>query len=117
MSIETVVEGLMSFAEDDCVALWMICCDVEDELGAEDSEKNLDLTLMVVRELLRRGLIAGDSPLHGNGSRFNAWPLQDPVVIADLIRREWSRRGGPPEWGDGPWFAHLRFWKPLHAGA
>jgi hypothetical protein len=106
MNIENVIDGLMSFAEDDWVPLWVICSDVEDELGAEDQETNLQLTLLVVRELLKRGLIAGDSPVHG--IRFNAWPVQDPEVIAEVIRREWSQRGGYPEWGDGPWFAHLR---------
>lgn len=115
MSIDHVVEGLLSYAEGDWVALWMICSDVEDELGAEDAERNLELTLVVVRELLKRGLIAGDSPVHG--IHFNAWPIQDPEVILDFIRREWSRRGGFPEWGDGPWFAHLRLCRPLNAAA
>jgi hypothetical protein len=115
MSIEDVIEGLMSFAEDDWVPLWVICCDVEDELGAEDPETNLQLTLVVVRELLKRGLIAGDSFVHG--VHFNAWPVQDPEVIADFIRREWSSRGGFPEWDDGPWFAHLRRCSTGHAAA
>ena len=115
MNIEAVVEGLMSFAEDDRVPLWMICCDVEDELGAEEAERNLELTLIVVRELLKRGLIAGNSPVYG--MHFNAWPIQDAEVILDLIRREWSRRGGFPEWGDGPWFAHLRLCESNHARA
>ena len=48
--------------------LWEICCDVEDELGAEDAETNLQSTLVVVRELLKRGLIAGASPVHQWGS-------------------------------------------------
>jgi len=117
MNIDAVVERLMSFAEDDWIGLWVICCDVEDELGAEEPERNLELTLIVVRELLKRGLIAGDSPVHSNAAHFNAWPVQDPELIADLIRQEWSRRGGFPEWGDGPWFAHLRFCKTTHAAA
>ena len=115
MNIDAVVDALMSFAEDDWVPLWVICCDVEDELGAEDPETNLQLTLVVVRELLRRGLIAGDSAVHG--IRFNAWPVQDAEVIAEVIRREWSQRGGYPEWGDGPWFAHLQRCRPLNAAA
>ena len=115
MNIEAVVEGLMGFAEDDRVPLWMICCDVEDELGAAEPERNLEVTLVVVRELLKRGLIAGDSPVHG--IHFKAWSIQDPEVILDFIRREWSQRGGFPEWGDGPWFALLRFCRTSHAAA
>lgn len=115
MDIDAVVEGLMGFAEDDWLGLWVICSDVEDELGAEDPDRNLELTLIIVRELLKRGLIAGDSPVHG--IEFKAWRVQDPEVIADFIRREWSSRGGFPEWGDGPWFARLRFCRTSHAAA
>jgi hypothetical protein len=117
MNTEAVVEGLLSFAEDEWIGLWVICSDVEDELGDEDPERTLELTLVVVRELLKRGLIAGDPPVRGNAAHFNPWPLQDPQLIADFIRSEWSRRGGFPEWRDAPWFAHLRLWKPRHAGA
>lgn len=115
MNIDAVVEGLMSFAEDDWVPLWVICCDVEDELGAEAPERNLELTLVVVRELLKRGLIAGDSLVHG--TQFKPWPIQDPEAVLEVIRHEWSRRGGYPEWGDGPWFAGLRLCRPLNAAA
>lgn len=115
MNIDGVVEGLMSFAEDDWIGLWMICCDVEDVLADDELKRTLELTLVVVRELLKRGLLAGHSPIHG--VHFTAWPQQDADVVADFIRREWERRGGPPEWGDGPWFAHLRFCRTSHAAA
>lgn len=107
MNIDGVVEGLVNSAEDDCIGLWMICCDIEDELADDELERTLELTLVVVRELLKRGLLAGYSPVQG--ARFDAWCHQDPDIVTDFIRREWERRGGPPEWGDAPWFARLRF--------
>jgi hypothetical protein len=104
MEIDAIIEGLASFAEDDWIGLWFISSDVEDQLGIDDPEKNLEWTLIIVRELLKRGLIAGDSPQE-SGARFNPWRSQDPDLIAQYIRREWARRGGPPAWGDAPWLA------------
>jgi hypothetical protein len=104
-----VVDGLMSFAEDDWIGLCMISSDVADEFGAEEPDANLELTLVVVRELLKRGLRAGDSPVLGDCVHFNTWPRQEPDVIEDFIRHEWTRRGGRPDWGDCPWFASSRF--------
>jgi hypothetical protein len=114
MEIDAMVEGLVSFAEHDWIGLWIICSDVEDELGVDDPEKNLEWTLIIVRELLKRGLIAGDSP-QGSAVRFSAWRSQDPDLIAQYIRGEWVRRGGQPAWGDAPWLAHLRHCEPSHA--
>ena len=113
MDIEEVVEGFMDMAEDDWVGLGFISNDVAEVLGAEQSEQNLELTLAVVRELLKRGLLAGGSPAFG--IHFNPWPQQDADAICDFIRKEWQKRDGPPDWGDAPWFAHLRFCQASHA--
>jgi hypothetical protein len=113
MDIEEVVKAFMEMAEDDWVGLGFISNDVAEVLGAEGSEQNLELTLAIVRELLKRGLLAGDSPAFTD--HFNPWPHQDADTICTFIRREWEKRGGPPDWGDRPWFAHLRFCEAAHA--
>src|SRR5438094_2386222 len=98
MNTKAVVKRLMDCAEDDWLALWMIAQKVEEELGIEDPMANLEVTLQLVRELLKRGLRAGDSPVANTGVHFRAWPNQDPEVIVDLIRREWTQRGALPSW-------------------
>jgi hypothetical protein len=105
MNIEAVLDGLLRFAQDDWIGLWVVASDVEEELGIDDPTKNLEITLVLVKELLKRGLRAGDSPVGNSGVHFKAWSNQDPDAVVDFIRREWSRRGGLPSWGDGPWFA------------
>jgi hypothetical protein len=104
MDAAAVLEGLVSFAEADWLALWMIVDDVEAELNPDEDEETLEITLNLVEGLIQRGLVAGDSPVAG-GRHFAAWSNQDPNAIRQYIRREWTKRGGPPGWGDGPWFA------------
>ena len=104
MDAAAVLEGLVSFAEADWIALWMIVDDVEAELSPDDDEETLEITLTLVEGLVQRGLVAGDSPV-ADGVHFTAWSNQDPSAIGEYIRREWAERGGPPGWGDGPWLA------------
>jgi hypothetical protein len=52
MSIETVLAELLSFGEDEWLALWMIAGDVEEVLGIDDPNENLEITVGLVRELL-----------------------------------------------------------------
>lgn len=105
MDAAAVLDGLVSLGEADWIALWMIVNDVEAELGPDDDEATLEITVTLVEGLLERGLLAGDSPVSGDGVHFTAWSNQDPSAIGRYIRREWTARGGPPGWGDGPWFA------------
>src|SRR5919199_4765610 len=114
MKREAVLEGLLSCADDDWLALWMIAQDVEELLGIADPLQNLEHTLALVRDLLKRGLRAGDSPVANSGVHFTAWPNQDPEAIVDYIRREWLQRGTLPRWGDSPWFAGERARRDLH---
>ena len=104
MDASEVLDGLVEFGKQDWLALWMIVEDVEAELEPDDDDETLELTVTLVTRLLHRGFLAGDSPVH-SVMRFNAWPNQDPRAIGEYIRLEWKKRGGPPGWGDGPWFA------------
>ena len=74
MNIDAIVDGLAHFGEDDWIALWVIVDDVAQEFGLEDSQAQLEATLAVVRELLQRGFLAGESPASSNGVHFLPWP-------------------------------------------
>lgn len=105
MGVSAILARLLSFGEADWISLWMIADEVEDELTSDDEDKTLEITVVLVTELLKHGFIAGDSPVSGDSVRFSAWSHQDPGAIAQCIRREWIARGGPPDWHDSPWFA------------
>jgi hypothetical protein len=109
MNIEPVLAGLLRFGEDEWIGLWVIADDVAQDLGVEDWAENLQATLALVRELLRRGYRAGDSPLENDAVHFAPWPNQDAEAVVDFIRRQWMRRADLPSWGDSPWFAAPRF--------
>lgn len=104
MNIDAVLDGLVQFGEDDWIGLWVISQDVEELLGIKDPNENLEVTLVLVREILKRGFRAGESPERTDGVHFIAWPDQDPDRVTYLIRREWTGRGTLPGWGDCPWF-------------
>jgi hypothetical protein len=105
MDIDAVLGDLVQFGRDDWLPLWVIAQDVEEVLGVDDPRENLEVTVTLVKELLKRGFRAGESPLH-SAVHFIEWPNQDPEAVAFLIRREWTHRGTLPQWGDCPWFAH-----------
>jgi hypothetical protein len=104
MNEEAVLNGLVDFAQDDWLPLWVIVQDVQELLGIDDPDATLEATVAVARGLLKRGLLAGESPV-SSAVRFKAWADQDPDSVADHIRSEWRQRGGLPSWGDCPWFA------------
>lgn len=108
MNVDAVLEGLVQFGEDDWIPLWVIAQDVEELLGLEDPIENLEVTVTLVTELLKRGFRAGESPIL-SAVRFLAWPDQDPETVTFLIRREWMHRGTLPGWADCPWFCGPNF--------
>jgi len=109
MNIGAVLEELVGWGDDDWIGLWLIAAHVAGDLGLEDPGENLEVTAVLVKELLKRGFRAGDSPLGNDGVHFTAWPNQDPDAVVDFTRRQWMRRTELPAWGDCPWFATSRF--------
>ena len=109
MNVESVLEELVGWGEDDWIGLWLIVAHVSDELGVEENAKQLEVTVVLVKELLKRGLQAGNSPVQNSGPRFLPWPDQDPETIAAFIEQQWRRNDKFPSWGDAPWFAAPRF--------
>jgi hypothetical protein len=104
MDTSAVLDGLVDLGQDDWIALWMIVEDVEAELNPGTDDETLELTITLVRGLLDRGFLAGDSPIE-SAVRFHAWPDQHADSITEHIRRQWREREGAPGWGDSPWFA------------
>jgi len=87
-------------AQDDLVGLWEIARDVGERAGsAEDTREE---TLALVRELLARGLVAGDPPYAAGG--YRPWTDQDPDQAVARIRREWLALGRMPDIPDIAWF-------------
>ena len=108
MDIETAIEHIAAWGDDDWIGLWLIAQYVADDLEIEDREEALEATLAIVRGLLTRGFRAGPSPVENVGVKFVPWREQDPDAVLAFIRREWMRRDDFPSWGD-PWFAAGRF--------
>ena len=73
MGVSAILARLVSFGEADWIPLWMNADEVEDELSSDDEDKALEITVVLVTELLKHGFIAGDSPVSGDGIRFSAW--------------------------------------------
>lgn len=102
MNLDALLEGWLCF--DDWIAIWMLFDDVAQELDTEDSNEILEPLVTLVRGLLERGFLAGDSPVDNDGVHFKPWPNQDPEAVVAYIRSQWPRDDFP-SWGDGPWFA------------
>jgi hypothetical protein len=104
MDAVTVPEGLIRRflveAQDDQVGLWEIVREVEQRTGLGASA--MAETLAVVRELLSRGLQAGDPPYSAGG--YRAWADQRPDAVTERIRREWIALGRTPNIPDIAWF-------------
>jgi len=108
MNVEAALDELAGDGEDDWIGLWLIVAYVTDDIGIEDPEKQLEVTLVLVSELLARGFRAGDSPVQNDGVLFVPWANQDPAAVTALIRRRWADNHDFPAWGDDPWFAAPR---------
>jgi hypothetical protein len=109
MNIESVLEELAACGADDWIGLWLIVAHVAEDLEVEDAQKQLEVTLTLVKELLKRGFRAGDSPVQNGGVHFIPWTDQDPDQVAAFIEQQWRRNDEFPSWGDAPWFAAPRF--------
>jgi hypothetical protein len=95
-----LIERFLAEASDDEVGLWEIAREVERRTGP--SPAAMEETLAIVRELLSRGLQAGDPPYSAGG--YRAWPNQQPDAVIERIRREWTALGRTPNIPDIAWF-------------
>ena len=98
------VERYMAEAKEDLVGLWEIARDARERAAADGNV--MDDALAIVRELLARGLMAGDPPYSAGG--YHAWADQEPDRVVARIRREWQALGRIPDIPDIAWFARAR---------
>jgi hypothetical protein len=99
--MQQMVDEFVAEARDDLVGLWEIVGRVEREIA--DQEAIREPTLMVVRALLARGLLAGDPPYSTNG--FRLWNDQEPEAVINRIRKECLALGRVPNMPDIVWFS------------
>ena len=96
-----MAEILMADAAEDYVGLWQLVNRMTRVLGSEDEALVVKDTLLLVRELLSRGLVAGDLAESGG---FDAWANQSPDYVVGRIETEWKAISAPPDIGDICWF-------------
>ncbi len=97
----TIVDELYAESGGDLVGLWEVIRLVEDLVGAGDEV--MDQSLMIVTDLLAKGLVVGDPPYAHGG--YKAWAEQNPDKVVGRIRSEWISLGPTPSIPDIAWFA------------
>jgi hypothetical protein len=95
-----LIDRFVSEAKDDDIGLWEIVREVEQRTGP--GAALMQETLAVVRELLSRGLRAGDPPYAAGG--YRPWPNQQPDSVTRRIRSKWQALGREPSIADIAWF-------------
>lgn len=96
----SLVEEFHAESGSDLVGLWEIVKEVEELVGTGETAR--EQSLMIVRDLLEEGLVAGDPPYSPDG--YKAWDDQVPVNVVTRIRREWLGLGHTPNIPDIAWF-------------
>ncbi len=72
-----------------------------EHLGV-DPDAVREQTLLIVEQLLSKGMAAGNSPYHPGG--YQPWPNQDRSAVIDRIRSEWIALGRSPYIPEIAWF-------------
>jgi len=97
----SLVDEFYAESGSDLVGLWEIAKEVEELVGTGETAR--EQSLMIVRDLLEEGLIAGDPPYSPCG--YKAWDDQVPINVLARIRNEWLSLGHTPNIPDIAWFA------------
>lgn len=97
---EILVSEFVTEAKDDLVGLWEIAKEVGELIGTGDVAR--EQSLIIVSDLLIKGMRAGNSPYHPGG--YEPWSNQDRDVVLDRIRSEWIALGHAPGIPDIAWF-------------
>lgn len=97
---DDLIRDFYNESNSDLVGLWEITKEVEEIMGTNDAAK--EQSLFIVRELLSRGLRAGDPPYCPTG--YQPWLDQNPDAIINRIRAEWLELGHTPSIPDIVWF-------------
>ena len=97
----SLVEEFHAESGSDLVGLWEIAKEVEELVGTSETAR--EQSLMIVRDLLEEGLVAGDPPYSPGG--YKAWDDQVPANVVVRIRNEWLSLGHTPNIPDVVWFS------------
>ncbi len=82
----------MRHAHADYVGLWQIANRIREDLGLTEGKKVQQQTLIVVRQLIYRGLWPGDYFRTG----FHFWDERDMEAIIARIEKKWDAEHGDP---------------------
>ena len=96
----SLVEEFHAESGGDLVGLWEIAKEVGELVGPGETAR--EQSLMIVRDLLEEGLVAGDPPYSPGGCK--AWDDQVPVNVVVRIRAEWLSLGRTPNIPGIAWF-------------
>ena len=97
---DNLIRDFYNESNSDLVGLWEIIKEVGEIMGNNDEAKEQSLSIM--RELLSKGLRAGDPPYCPTG--YQPWTNQSPDAVVNRIRVEWSELGHTPSIPDIVWF-------------
>jgi len=96
----SLVDDFYAESGSDLVGLWEVAKEVEELVGTGEMAR--EQSLMVISDLLAKGLVAGDSPYSPGG--YKAWADQVPINVVARIRIEWLSLGHTPNIPDIVWF-------------
>lgn len=97
----TLVDELYAESGGDLVGLWEIAKEVEELVGTGEVAR--EQSLIIVNDLLAKGLVVGDPPYSPGG--YRVWDNQNPDKVMGRIRTEWISLGRTPNIPDIAWFA------------
>ncbi len=90
--LSEIVDDYIRHADADYVGLWQIASRIRLDLELDDGKRVEQQTLIVVRQLVDRGLLPGDYFKSG----FNFWNEDDTEAIVARIKKEWDFGHGDP---------------------
>lgn len=96
----SLVNEFYAESGSDLVRFWEVAKEVEELVGTGEMAR--EQSLMIVRDLLEEGLVAGDPPYSPGG--YQAWNDQVPINVVARIRIEWLSSGHTPTIPDIVWF-------------
>ena len=98
----TLLEGILDECEDDHVGLWSVVREVRVAATHASPAEIKEVTLELLRFLLKRRLILAGFPASG-GRAFEPWDSTPDETIRS-ISAEWDKLGRDPSGGEIVWF-------------
>jgi hypothetical protein len=100
-TVKEVRDDFLAESHDDYVGLWSLIWRFENGMGETRPKRIRSLTISLLKELLKQGLIKAGMP-NARGE-FEEWRDSSDKIIK-RIAREWDQLGREPKIGDIVWF-------------